>query len=126
MTDVARTQGWRYLMYTMGALTMLLWIGRFFLFNLRESPRFLIGQGRYVEAVQVLNDIAAYNKTTQPLTVEHLEQLEREHVSESKEEAPPATRKEAAKRVLVNQFKPNGFPMCERSLRRRSSRSACR
>ena len=103
----ADNMGWRYLMYTMGAFTLVLWIGRFFLFNLRESPKYLIGQGRYVEAVEVLDSIAAYNKTSQPLTIEDLEQVERDF-SESHERAP-VDRKKAVKRVFTSQLKPNGF-----------------
>ncbi|KAF2174065.1 hypothetical protein M409DRAFT_16339 [Zasmidium cellare ATCC 36951] len=103
----ADNMGWRYLMYTMGAFTVVLWIGRFFLFRLRESPKYLIGQGRYVEAVEVLNSIAAYNKTTQPLTVEDLEQVERDF-SES-HERPPVDRKEAIKRAFTSQLNPSGF-----------------
>lgn len=103
----ADNMGWRYLMYTMGALTVVLWIGRFFLFKLRESPKYLIGQGRYAEAVEVLNSVAAYNKTTQPLTVQDLEQVENDFSLHH--ELPPVNREEAMKRVFTTQLSPNGF-----------------
>jgi hypothetical protein len=95
-------------MYTMGALTTLLWAGRFFLFRLHESPKYLVGQGRYIEAVEVLNCIAKYNGTTQPLTVNDLEQVERDYSQHH--EIAPVNRKTAIKRAFTDQLKPNGFP----------------
>ncbi len=74
----ADNMGWRYLMYSMGAITLAAFFARFVFFKLRESPRYLIGQGRYQEAIDVLNDVAKYNGTTQPLTVEDLIQVERD------------------------------------------------
>jgi len=102
----ADNMGWRYLMFTVGALTLACFFARFLLFRLQESPRFLIGQGRYQEAVDVLNSVAKYNGTTQPLTVEDLLQVEREF-SESLG-TPPVSRKSAVKRVFA-QFRPGGL-----------------
>lgn len=64
--------GWRYLLFSLGGVTILLWALRFFLFNLEESPRFLVGLGRDEEAVAVLHRIAAYNGKTCSLTVGQL------------------------------------------------------
>ena len=33
--------GWRYLLFTLGAFTLVLWALRFLLFTLEESPRYL-------------------------------------------------------------------------------------
>jgi len=93
-------------MYTMGALTFVMWAGRFLLFHLHESPKFLIGQGRYVEAVEVLDAIAKTNGVTHSLTVADLEQIERDHAESHS--AAPVNRKTAIKRALA-QFKPGGF-----------------
>ncbi|KAH7323875.1 MFS general substrate transporter [Rhexocercosporidium sp. MPI-PUGE-AT-0058] len=102
--------GWIYLMYTMGGFTFLLWAGRFFLFHLHESPKYLIGQGRYVEVVEVLDAVAKYNRRTQPLAVEALEQVEINHRSSNITKALlPVNKKAAVKRAFA-QFKPNGFP----------------
>ena len=98
--------GWRYLMYTMGVFTFVLWGGRFLFFHLHESPKYLIGQGRYAEAVEVLNAVAKYNGTTQPLTVHSLEQVERDHTNGHG--LGPVNRKTAIKRSLAA-FKPGGF-----------------
>lgn len=64
--------GWRYLLFTLGGSTLLLWAFRFFVFKLEESPRFLVGRGRDTDAIAVLQRIAAYNGTTCGLTVEDL------------------------------------------------------
>lgn len=64
--------GWRYLLFTLGAVTLLLWAFRFFVFKLEESPRYLVGRGRDAEAVAVLQRIAAYNGSVCSLTVEDL------------------------------------------------------
>lgn len=93
-------------MFTMGALTLLAFFLRFFLFHLHESPKYLIGQGRYEEAVAVLNAVAAYNGKTQPVTIEDLLQIER-NFQESHGRLP-INRKPAVKRALV-QFRPGGF-----------------
>lgn len=54
-------QGWRYTFYTLGAITLAMWIARFFLFNLPESPKFLISKGRDAEAIAVLKEVAIRN-----------------------------------------------------------------
>lgn len=69
--------GWRYFMYTMGGLMLLLWVIRFFVFHLYESPKYLMGRGRDEEAVEVVKKVAAYNGKTTILTVEMLEEAGR-------------------------------------------------
>jgi hypothetical protein len=64
--------GWRYLLFMLGAITLILWGVRIFAFDLLESPRYLIGKGRDEEAVAVIHKVAAYNKTTSSLTVDQL------------------------------------------------------
>ena len=51
---------------------LLLWVVRFFIFHLYESPKYLMGRGRDAEAVEVVHKVAAYNGTTSKLTVEML------------------------------------------------------
>lgn len=51
---------------------MLLWILRFFVFNLYESPKYLMGRGRDEAAVGIVHKVAAYNGKTSTLTVEQL------------------------------------------------------
>lgn len=60
--------GWRYFVLTMGAITFGMFICRFFLFHLFESPKFLLAKGRQAEAVAVVHGIAYFNKRTTWLT----------------------------------------------------------
>ena len=64
--------GWRYLVFTLGALMLLLAILRLFSFPLHESPRYLLGRGHDDDAVAIIHEIARYNKTETSLTVENL------------------------------------------------------
>ena len=64
--------GWRYLLFILGGITLVLWGIRIFAFDLLESPRYLIGKGKDEEAVAVIHKVAAYNKTTSSLTVDQL------------------------------------------------------
>ncbi|KAF9268793.1 MFS general substrate transporter [Marasmius fiardii PR-910] len=68
----SENMGWRYLLFTLGALTIVLWGVRFFVFELFESPRFLVGIGKDAEAVEVIKNVALYNSTTTTLTVYQL------------------------------------------------------
>ncbi|KAI0770588.1 MFS general substrate transporter [Fomes fomentarius] len=64
--------GWRYTLLTMGALVMVLFVLRFFVFHLYESPRYLMGRGRDEDAVAVVHAVAKYNGKASSLTVEML------------------------------------------------------
>ncbi|PWY99427.1 MFS general substrate transporter [Testicularia cyperi] len=62
--DVSQNMGWRYLFYTLGALTFVMFILRFFVFRLPESPKYYLSKGRDADAVRVLKDIAQRNGIT--------------------------------------------------------------
>lgn len=64
--------GWRYLLITMGGLAMAMFTGRFVLFTLFESPKFLMGKGRDEEAVQVVREIAKRNGRRTSFSLSHL------------------------------------------------------
>ena len=67
--------GWRYLVLTLGAITFTMFLCRFFLFTLYESPKFLVSRGRQDEAVAAVQGIAYKNKTTTWLTEEVLNEI---------------------------------------------------
>ncbi|KDQ52980.1 hypothetical protein JAAARDRAFT_162203 [Jaapia argillacea MUCL 33604] len=67
--------GWRYFLYAMGGLMLVLFILRFFVFHLYESPKYLMGRGRDEEAVQVVLKVAEYNGTRSNLTLEKLREV---------------------------------------------------
>ncbi|KAF9055582.1 MFS general substrate transporter [Panaeolus papilionaceus] len=59
--DAASNKGWRYFLYSMGGLMLLLWAIRFFLFRISETPKYLVGKGRELEAVEVLEKVSRWN-----------------------------------------------------------------
>jgi hypothetical protein len=69
--------GWRYLLLTLGSITLFLWAIRFFVFTLLESPRFLSGIGRDADAVEVIHKLAEFNGHESSLTLEELEAPDR-------------------------------------------------
>ena len=68
--------GWRYLLWTLGGLMVVLFILRFFVFHLYESPKYLMGRGRDEEAVEVIHAIAKYNGKASSLTAKMLKECE--------------------------------------------------
>lgn len=71
----ANNWGWRYLVLSLGAITFCMFLCRFFLFTLYESPKFLVSRGRQDEAVAAVQGIAHKNKTTTWLTEEILNEI---------------------------------------------------
>ncbi|EMD40259.1 major facilitator superfamily protein mfs3 [Gelatoporia subvermispora B] len=69
-------KGWRYLLFTMGGLMMILFVLRFFVFHLYESPKYLMGRGRDAQAVEVVHQVARYNGQTSTLTLDQLRAVE--------------------------------------------------
>ncbi|KAI8946590.1 sugar transporter [Xylaria longipes] len=66
-------QGWRLFIATIGLVTFIMFIIRFGLFHLFESPKYLLSQGRQSEAVAVVHGIAYRNNKKTWLTEEVLD-----------------------------------------------------
>ncbi|TRX97531.1 hypothetical protein FHL15_001809 [Xylaria flabelliformis] len=73
--------GWRYFLYTLGAITLFVLFLRSAVFRLKESPKYLICKGRDAEAVAVVQHISKKNGIPCNLTLEHLKQLTSEEDS---------------------------------------------
>lgn len=58
--------GWRYFLYTLGAITILVFLVRFLVFNFRESPAYLINRGRDRRALRAIANIAKVNGRRSP------------------------------------------------------------
>jgi len=58
--------GWRYTMFTLGCITLLIFILRFVVFTFRESPKYLLSKGFDAHALDVLYSIAKFNKGPPP------------------------------------------------------------
>jgi hypothetical protein len=66
-------KGWRYLMYTSGALVFFMSIARITVIRLKETPKFLLGEGKDEQLVQGFQDMALKYGKTCSLTVEQLD-----------------------------------------------------
>jgi MFS family permease len=66
-------QGWRYFVRTIGIITFVMFLVRFFLFHMFESPKYLLSRGRQAEAVAVVQGIASRNGRKTWLTEEILD-----------------------------------------------------
>jgi len=73
--------GWRYLMFTLGAITLGVFILRFVVFRFQESPKFLVYRGHDEKAVKSLQHIAKVNKRPCGVTLADFEALETEATS---------------------------------------------
>lgn len=67
--------GWRYLVLSLGAITFAMFLCRFLLFQLYESPKFLVSRGRQDEAAAAVQGIAYRNNTKTWLTAEILNEI---------------------------------------------------
>ncbi|KAA1474777.1 MFS general substrate transporter [Dentipellis sp. KUC8613] len=99
-------QGWRYFLYAMGGLMLFLFIIRFFVFHLYESPKYLMGRGRDAEAVEIVHKVAKYNGKQSSLTLEMLREVEDKYSGslasdeEGKTKVMDTSAKGAVKRTL--------------------------
>ncbi|KAF2143608.1 uncharacterized protein K452DRAFT_267822 [Aplosporella prunicola CBS 121167] len=82
--------GWRYLMFTLGAITLTTFLCRTIIFRMKESPKYLVYRGKDAEAVAVLQYIAKVNKQECTLTLETFEALQREHEALGQASGAPA------------------------------------
>ncbi|KAF9886450.1 hypothetical protein FE257_011482 [Aspergillus nanangensis] len=69
----SNNSGWRYLMYTMGAMIFILSTARVTVIRLKETPKFLLGQGKDAELVEHLQMLAAKYKRPCPIDTAQLE-----------------------------------------------------
>lgn len=79
--------GWRYLLFLIGGITIIVWICRTVLFRFRESPKFLVYRGRDDRAVEVLQQISVFNGRECTVTLEDFEKLTTEHQANTGETA---------------------------------------
>ncbi|KAF2488476.1 MFS general substrate transporter [Lophium mytilinum] len=68
--------GWRYVMFTLGALSLSFAFIRMFLFKMPESPRYLLSKNRDSEAVESVNYVARRNGKPEPLTLAMFQQID--------------------------------------------------
>ena len=64
--------GWRYVWFTLGTLVFIMSILRITIIRLKETPKYLLGQGKDEEVVEVLQWLATKYKRPCSLTYEKL------------------------------------------------------
>ncbi|KAH9882122.1 hypothetical protein J1614_001294 [Plenodomus biglobosus] len=74
----ADNMGWRYLLFTLGGVTLVAFLLRSVIFRFQESPKFLVYRGKDAKAVDVIHNIAHYNGQTCELSLDEFKALERE------------------------------------------------
>lgn len=81
----ADNKGWRYFLFTLGGLTLLMFLARF-LFPVYESPTFYLARGNDARAIETLSKIAKMNRKTNNLTLEDLAAVDALHLDKKDEE----------------------------------------
>lgn len=94
---VSSNMGWRYEVIVLGCVTLIVFFLRYFIFHFHESPKFLISKGKEAEAIEVLHQIAKFNRALPPtLTVEDFRQID--------DVAGPIDAKQTTKHVIKTFF----------------------
>jgi len=75
--------GWRYTLFTLGAISLGIFGLRFFMFNFQESPKYLVYRGQDDKAIAVLEHIAKVNKRPCGVTKADFEALTGEEDSQT-------------------------------------------
>lgn len=65
--------GWRYVMYTSGALVFVMSVARITVIRLKETPKYLLGEGKDAELVDGFQKMAAKYNRPCSITVEMLD-----------------------------------------------------
>ncbi|KAL8689891.1 MAG: hypothetical protein Q9218_004540 [Villophora microphyllina] len=68
--DKASNMGWRYLLFTLGAICLCVFFLRFVVFRFQESPKYLLYRGKDAKAVEVLHNIAKFNGRQSTVTMQ--------------------------------------------------------
>ncbi|KAJ6781939.1 hypothetical protein PWT90_04097 [Aphanocladium album] len=71
--------GWRYVLFTTGALSLTVFVLRFLVFTFKETPKFLIHCGRDDEAIEAMRHITGGKNSTCSITSELFKSVERDY-----------------------------------------------
>ncbi|KAF8851682.1 MFS sugar transporter-like protein [Acephala macrosclerotiorum] len=75
----ASNYGWRYLMFTLGAISLFVFFLRFVVFTFQESPKYLLSKGKDEQALKVLENVAKTNSRVSRVTMQRFAELGRGH-----------------------------------------------
>ncbi|KAF9066464.1 major facilitator superfamily domain-containing protein [Rhodocollybia butyracea] len=68
-----QNKGWKYLLISLGLITLTMFLARMVFFRLHESPRFLVHAGRPQEALESLQMISKFNGSDILLAIEDVD-----------------------------------------------------
>ena len=83
--DKASNMGWRYLLFTLGAICLFVFFLRFVVFRFQESPKYLLYRDKDEKAVEVLYNVAKFNGRQSTVTMALFDALTEEDSSVSSE-----------------------------------------
>lgn len=83
----ADNMGWRYTYITLGCMMIFLWLVRFLVLPVYESPKFLASIGKDEAAVEVIHKIAKRNGVNVSITVEDLKAAAEPYLTAEEKEA---------------------------------------
>ncbi|KAL6233793.1 hypothetical protein BDW75DRAFT_251807 [Aspergillus navahoensis] len=72
----ANNMGWRYTLISLGGLSLAFTFIRIFVFEMPETPRYLLSQGKDQAAVDAVNYVARQNGKPEPLTLLMLQAID--------------------------------------------------
>lgn len=72
----SQNMGWRYYMLAVGGITFIMFLVRFGVFTIYESPKYSMGKGNDEEAVRIVHEVARRNGKTTTLTIDDLKACE--------------------------------------------------
>ncbi|RKP10069.1 major facilitator superfamily domain-containing protein [Thamnocephalis sphaerospora] len=67
-----QNNGWRYLLFILGGLSIVMSVLRFVLFRVIDTPKYLLAHGRQEDALEVLQTIARVNRSDIRVTLKDL------------------------------------------------------
>ncbi|KAJ3771287.1 MFS general substrate transporter [Lentinula raphanica] len=76
-----QNNGWKYLLVTLGLITLAMFVARMVFFRLHESPRYLVHAGRPQEALESLQMISKFNGSDLLLALEDVDDQKPQPVS---------------------------------------------
>ena len=103
----SENMGWRYLLFTLGAITLFVFALRFAVFTFHESPQYLLARGRDDQALEVLGKIAKFNRVPVPhVSLDDFDEIERRlgipRVGAARQVAAKETARESLRAMLAN------------------------
>ncbi len=78
---MSNNMGWRYLLFTLGGITLFVFILRFVVFRFQESPKLYVYRGQDEKAIKVLQNVRKFNGQECTVTLQMFEDLTNEHES---------------------------------------------